>query len=127
MFVINFEKKIWDLILYIFIFFSYWIKYIYLIDLLIIVLYLKNFWVGINLIKLKLFNLIYYIFVLILIFVVWFCLYICICMVSFFLFFCCIVIWGKKLKLFGNFYLFGYNSVCVLCSVFIVCLWICVC
>lgn len=42
MFVINLEKKIWDLTSHIFIFSSHWIKYIYLIDLLTIALYLKK-------------------------------------------------------------------------------------
>lgn len=82
MFVINLEKKIWDLTSHIFIFSSHWIKYIYLIDLLTIALYLKKFWAGINSIKLKLSNLTYHIFVSILTFAVWSCLYIRICMLS---------------------------------------------
>lgn len=123
MFVINLEKKIWDLTSHIFIFSSHWIKYIYLIDLLTIALYLEIFWAGINSIKLKLSNLTYHIFVSILTFAVWSCLYIRICMLSPLLFPRRIVTRGKKPKLLGNFYLPGYNSACALCSVFIACLW----
>lgn len=123
MFVINLEKKIWDLTSHIFIFSSHWIKYIYLIDLLTIALYLEIFWAGINSIKLKLSNLTYHIFVSILTFAVWSCLYIRICMLSPLLFPRRIVTRGKKPKWLGNFYLPGYNSACALCSVFIACLW----
>lgn len=123
MFVINLEKKIWDLTSHIFIFSSHWIKYIYLIDLLTIALYLKIFWTGINSIKLKLSNLTNHIFVSILTFAVWSCLYIRICMLSPLLFPRRIVTRGKKPKWLGNFYLPGYNSACALCSVFIACLW----
>lgn len=123
MFVINLEKKIWDLTSHIFIFSSHWIKYIYLIDLLTIALYLKNFWSGINSIKLKLSNLTNHIFVSILTFAVWSCLYIRICMLSPLLFPRRIETRGKKPKWLGNFYLPGYNSACALCSVFIACLW----
>lgn len=123
MFVINLEKKIWDLTSHIFIFSSHWIKYIYLIDLLTIALYLKIFWTGINSIKLKLSNLTYHIFVSILTFAVWSCLYIRICMLSPLLFPRRIETRGKKPKWLGNFYLPGYNSACALCSVFIACLW----
>lgn len=123
MFVINLEKKIWDLTSHIFIFSSHWIKYIYLIDLLTIALYFKNFWAGINSIKLKLSNLTNHIFVSILTFAVWSCLYIRICMLSPLLFPRRIVTRGKKPKWLGNFYLPGYNSACALCSVFIACLW----
>lgn len=123
MFVINLEKKIWDLTSHIFIFSSHWIKYIYLIDLLTIALYLKIFWTGINSIKLKLSNLTNHIFVSILTFAVWSCLYIRICMLSPLLFPRRIETRGKKPKWLGNFYLPGYNSACALCSVFIACLW----
>lgn len=123
MFVINLEKKIWDLTSHIFIFSSHWIKYIYLIDLLTIALYLKKIWAGINSIKLKLSNLTYHIFVSILTFAVWSCLYIRICMLSPLLFPPRIVTRGKKPKWLGDFYLPGYNSACALCSVFIACLW----
>lgn len=123
MFVINLEKKIWDLTSHIFIFSSHWIKYIYLIDLLTIALYFKNFWAGINSIKLKLSNLTNHIFVSILTFAVWSCLYIRICMLSPLLFPRRIETRGKKPKWLRNFYLPGYNSACALCSVFIACLW----
>lgn len=123
MFVINLEKKIWDLTSHIFIFSSHWIKYIYLIDLLTIALYLKKIWAGINSIKLKLSNLTNHIFVSILTFAVWSCLYIRICMLSPLLFPPRIVTRGKKPKWLGDFYLPGYNSACALCSVFIACLW----
>lgn len=123
MFVINLEKKIWDLTSHIFIFSNHWIKYIYLIDLLTIALYFKNFWAGINSIKLKLSNLTNHIFVSILTFAVWSCLYIRICMRSPLLFPRRIETRGKKPKWLGNFYLPGYNSACALCSVFIACLW----
>lgn len=123
MFVINLEKKIWDLTSHIFIFSSHWIKYIYLIDLLTIALYLKIFWAGINSIKLKLSNLTNHIFVSILTFAVWSCLYIRICMLSPLLFPRRIETRGKKPKWLGHFYLPGYNSACALCSVFIACLW----
>lgn len=123
MFVINLEKKIWDLTSHIFIFSSHWIKYIYLIDLLTIALYLKKFWAGINSIMLKLSNLTNHIFVSILTFAVWSCLYIRICMLSPLLFPRRIVTREKKPKWLGNFYLLGYNSACALCSVFIACLW----
>lgn len=123
MFVINLEKKIWDLTSHIFIFSSHWIKYIYLIDLLTIALYLKKIWAGINSIKLKLSNLTNHIFVSILTFAVWSCLYIRICMLSPLLFPRRIETRGKKPKWLGNFYLPGYNSACALCSVFIACLW----
>lgn len=81
------------------------------------------FWAGINSIKLKLSNLTYHIFVSILTFAVWSCLYIRICMLSPLLFPRRIVTRGKKPKWLGNFYLPGYNSACALCSVFIACLW----
>lgn len=109
MFVINLEKKIWDLTSHIFIFSSHWIKYIYLIDLLTIALYLKIFWAGINSIKLKLSNLTNHIFVSILTFAVWSCLYIRICMLSPLLFPRRIETRGKKPKWLGNFYLPGYK------------------